>query len=121
MLEYVRQRSKGQMVGIGTSLGGNVLMKVQAEMKDFPLKVLIFLNQPFDVWKARNMIIGSIYERFLLNDLILPYGSTLEDQRKFIEYMKPKFGITQQVFKVTKWEDFDKEFTLKAHPHYASV
>lgn len=72
MLDYIRQRSSSQMVGIGTSLGGNVLMKVQAEMEDFPLKVLIFLNQPFDLWKARNQIKGSIYERFLIQGLIIP-------------------------------------------------
>jgi len=63
-------------------------------MENFPLKVLIFLNQPFDLWKARNIIIGSIYERFLCSELILPNWATLDDQKKFIEYMKPKFGIT---------------------------
>lgn len=63
-------------------------------MENFPLKVLIFLNQPFDLWKARNIIIGSIYERFLCLGLILPNWATLDDQKKFIEYMKPKFGIT---------------------------
>lgn len=121
MLNYIRKQTDSQMVGIGTSLGGNILMKVQAEMPDFPLKVLIFLNQPFDLWKARNMIKGSIYERFLIQGLIIPQGSSVEDQKKFVEFMKPKFSITEQAFQVTSWADFDKEFTLKAHPHITNL
>ena len=53
-------------MGIGTSLGGNMLMKVAGEMPDFPLKLIILMNQPFDLWKCRSLQIGSIYEPFLL-------------------------------------------------------
>jgi hypothetical protein len=45
----------------------------------------------------------------------------VEDQKKFVEFMKPKFSITEQAFQVTSWADFDKEFTLKAHPHITNL
>ena len=66
MLNYLKANSDKQLVGIGTSLGGNMLMKVAGEMPDFPLKLIILMNQPFDLWKCRSLQIGSIYEPFLL-------------------------------------------------------
>lgn len=57
------------MVGVGLSMGGNYIMRNAAEMQDFPLKAIVAVNNPFDIWLSINLMRGKIYEKHLANEL----------------------------------------------------
>lgn len=57
---------KVHFVGIGLSMGANLLLKIAGEEGDsFPLEALISINNPFDLWMAINLMRNTPYEKFL--------------------------------------------------------
>lgn len=68
-LRYVRENTDKQIVGVGLSLGGNMIMKNAAEMEDFPCQAIAAVNNPFDFWLALNLMRGKQYEKHLVNEL----------------------------------------------------
>ena len=42
-----------------------MLMKIAAEMPDFPLKAIVSVNNPFDIWLSINLMRGKAYEKHL--------------------------------------------------------
>lgn len=68
-LKYVRENTKKVMVGVGLSMGGNHIMRNAADMPDFPLKVIVAVNNPFDIWLSINLMRGKVFEKHLANEL----------------------------------------------------
>jgi predicted alpha/beta-fold hydrolase len=61
---------KVYFVGIGLSMGANLMMKIAGEQKEsFPLDAMVSFNNPFDVWLAINLMRGSPYEKYLAREL----------------------------------------------------
>ena len=57
-------------VGIGMSMGANLMMKVAGEQGDsFPLIGMVSLNNPFDLWLAINLMRNTPYEKYLAEEL----------------------------------------------------
>jgi predicted alpha/beta-fold hydrolase len=50
-------------------MGGNMLMKIAAEMPEFPLQAIVSINNPFDIWLSINLMRGKIYEKHLAKEL----------------------------------------------------
>ena len=67
MLAFVKTKAgNGDLVGIGLSMGGNVMMRLAGQMKEhFPLKAIVAVNNPFDLWLSINLMRGSHYEKHL--------------------------------------------------------
>ena len=57
------------MVGVGLSMGGNLLIKTAGQMPDFPLKAICSVNNPFDIWLSINLMRGKVYEKHLAKEL----------------------------------------------------
>jgi predicted alpha/beta-fold hydrolase len=58
------------MVGVGMSMGANLMMRVAGEQGDrFPLEAMVSLNNPFDLWLAINLMRDTPYEKFLAKEL----------------------------------------------------
>ena len=56
---------------MGLSMGANTLLKIAGQQKeDFPLKAIVSVNNPFDIWCAINLMRGNIYEQHLCRDLV---------------------------------------------------
>ena len=50
-------------------MGGNMIMKIAAEMPDFPLTAIVAVNNPFDIWLGINLMRGKVYEEFFTAEL----------------------------------------------------
>lgn len=50
-------------------MGGNMIMKIAAEMPDFPLTAIVAVNNPFDIWLSINLMRGKVYEEFFTAEL----------------------------------------------------
>ena len=51
-------------------MGANVLVRAAGlQGKDFPLKAIASVNNPFDVWLAINLMRGNPYEKYLAREL----------------------------------------------------
>ena len=44
-------------------------MRNAADMDDFPLKAIVAINNPFDIWLAINLMRGKLYEKHLIREL----------------------------------------------------
>jgi len=52
-------------------MGANLLMRIAGiQGRDFPLKAIVAVNNPFDLWLAINLMRGSQYEKHLAKELI---------------------------------------------------
>jgi len=68
-LEFIRKNTTKKLVGVGLSMGANMLMKIAAEMQEFPLQAIVSVNNPFDIWLGINLMRGKIYEKYLAEEL----------------------------------------------------
>jgi predicted alpha/beta-fold hydrolase len=122
LLNYIREKSDKMMVGVGLSMGGNLLIRNAAELQNFPLKAIVTVNNPFDIWLAINLMRGKVYEKHLTEELkrnlVLrtSYTQTAQEKELYAKMIQ-KFGIDLDRLKTVKtWRDFDEEFTRKVHP-----
>ena len=122
LLNYIREKSDKMMVGVGLSMGGNLLMRNAAELQNFPLKAIVTVNNPFDIWLAINLMRGKVYEKHLTEELKrnlvmrTSYTQTAQEKELYAKMIQ-KFGIDLDRLKTVKtWRDFDEEFTRKVHP-----
>ena len=61
---------EAELVGVGLSMGANLLLKAAGLQKEsFPLKALVSVNNPFDIWLAINLMRGNRYEKHLAKTL----------------------------------------------------
>lgn len=107
------------MVGVGMSLGANMIMRNAADMPDFPLRALVAVNNPFDIWLATNLMRGKVYEKHLTNELkrsLILREPQSEKEKLIFQQMVSKFDLNMEAIKKAEtWRDFDEEFTRKVH------
>jgi uncharacterized protein len=68
-LNHIRASTDKRMVGIGMSMGANMIMRVAADMPDFPLEAIVSVNNPFDLWLSINLMRGKVFEKHLAKNL----------------------------------------------------
>jgi predicted alpha/beta-fold hydrolase len=68
-LAYIKENTTKTMVGVGLSMGGNLLIRTAGQMPDFPLKAICSVNNPFDIWLSINLMRGKVYEKHLAKEL----------------------------------------------------
>lgn len=57
-------------VGIGTSMGANLMMRVAGEQGEkFSLDAMVSFNNPFDIWLSINLMRNTPYEKFLAREM----------------------------------------------------
>ena len=63
-LNFIKSHAKdADLVGIGMSAGACHMCRVAGDMKDdFPLKAMVSVNNPFDLWSTINLMRGKVYE-----------------------------------------------------------
>ncbi len=65
-----KDKPKVHFVGVGMSMGANLMLRVAGEMQDdFPLEALVSFNNPFDLWLSINLMRNSPYEKYLAIEL----------------------------------------------------
>lgn len=70
MKKKFSDRKKVYYLGVGMSMGANVMMKIAGEKKEnFVLDGMIAFNNPFDIWLAINLMRGTPYEKHLASQL----------------------------------------------------
>lgn len=50
-------------------MGGNHILRNAADHPDFPLKAIVAVNNPFDIWLSINLMRGKVYETHLAKEL----------------------------------------------------
>ena len=76
------------------SMGANMILRVAADMPDFPLEVIVSVNNPFDIWLSINLMRGKIYEKYLSRDVrdkILIRPPISETEMRVRQEMAAKF------------------------------
>lgn len=100
-------------------------MRNAADMPDFPLKAIVAVNNPFDIWLSINLMRGKIFEKHLANELkrnLVIRQKPTENEKSVYETMIKTFGLDMtRISKVETWRDFDEEFTRKVHPKWPST
>ena len=114
-----------ELVGIGLSLGANTLLKIAGQQKEnFPLKAIVSVNNPFDVWCAINLMRGTVYEKHLCKELRKkmvmrdPNICTEREWKVYSEMIKLYKLNYDKLNQMQTWRDLDEEFTLKVHPQF---
>lgn len=97
-------------------------MRVAGEMgESFPLKAIVSVNNPFDLWLSINLMRGKPYEKHLAaelkKNLLLPDARRMsEDEKRVFAEMVNMYGIDlDKVKKAETWREIDEEFTIKVH------
>jgi predicted alpha/beta-fold hydrolase len=71
MMAFIRKEApESDLVGVGLSLGGCLIMRIAGEMgANFPLRAIVSVNNPFDLWLSINLMRGKPYEKHLAAEL----------------------------------------------------
>lgn len=70
MVKKFKDRKNVHYVGMGMSMGANLMMRIAGEQKDnSPFEAMISFNNPFDIWLAINLMRGTPYEKYLAREL----------------------------------------------------
>ena len=71
-------------------------MRNAADMPDFPLKAIVAVNNPFDIWLSINLMRGKIFEKHLANELkhnLVIRQKQTENEKDVYQEMIQKFGL----------------------------
>lgn len=71
-LAFVKEKAgeDADLVGVGLSMGANLMVKIAGQQgKDFPLKAIASVSNPFDLTLCINLMRGTPYEKHLAKDL----------------------------------------------------
>ena len=116
LLQQLRQRyPELALLAIGYSLGGNMLLKLQAEWgRESPLQAAVSVSAPLKLEICAERIhqgFSRVYEQHLVNSLV----STV--QAKFEEHDYEKLiGLTREGIRVVRsFREFDDRFTAPIH------
>ena len=130
-MEFVRGKADGKRItGVGISLGANLMVKYAGLCHATqPMKAMVSINNPFDMWLAINLMRGKIYEKYLVKELRTSmFARTLDpakmsaNERKVFEEMKAGYGgldFPRMATSIETWRQFDEEFTIKVHKHFS--
>lgn len=126
MAKYLNDKydfASDTFVGLGFSLGSNVLVKYLGEEKDAtPLTAAISVGNPFDIIKCSNNINGTLFNRLTYSKAL---GQGLQDlffnRSNAHEVFRGFKGIDVDALRSAKTVyEFDAQFTIK-HFNYGSV
>ena len=100
-------------------------MRLAGELKkDFHLKAMVSVNNPFDIWLGINLMRGNVYEKYLAKELkqnlLLPETRlhTEEEKQVYAEMLK-KFDLDiERVRKAESWRELDEAFTIKVQTKF---
>ena len=129
-LEFVKEKAGpgAELCGIGLSMGANVLMRIAGiQGRDFPLKAIVAVNNPFDIWLTINLMRGSPYEKHLAKELISQQITRSkfqisDEEKQQIQKMIAHFNLNMDaISKAETWRELDEQFTIKIHPQFKSV
>jgi len=90
------------------------MLKFAGENSDCPFKVMISVNNPFDITMNINLMRGTIYEQYLIKatikNIINPdTRANVNIERTVFKDMETKFGLNFDNLKQIKtWRDFDE-------------
>ena len=124
-LEFVKERAgpDADLVGVGLSMGANILLKTAGEMgSEFPLRAITAVNCPFDIWLAINLMRGTPYEKNLAKELVYQLitrddKSMSEASRTQLDKMIAHYKLdVEKIARVQTWRDLDEHYTIKIHP-----
>lgn len=71
-------------------------MRNAADMPDFPLKAIVAVNNPFDIWLSINLMRGKIFEKHLAKELkhnLVIRQKQTENEKDVYQEMIQKFGL----------------------------
>eukprot|EP00347_Sterkiella_histriomuscorum_P023338 403335026 len=119
-------RQNVRYVGVGMSMGGNLMLRMAGIQKDnFPLEAMVSFNNPFDIWLAINLMRGTPYEKFLARELrknTIIRENPSDQEKEVFKQIQEKFNLDfDKLKKVESWRDFDRELTMKIHLKFKSV
>ncbi len=129
-LEHMTSKFKDHpnvhFVGVGMSMGANLMMRVAGEQGDkFPLDAMVSFNNPFDVWLSINLMRNTPYEKFLAREMrknVMLRPTSTEEEKKIFKEMEKKFGFSfEEIAHTESWAEFDSKLTLKIYPGYKTV
>ena len=86
MKNKFKDKTNIHYVGVGTSMGANLMLRVAGEQGDqFPLDGMVSFNNPFDIWLSINLMRNTPYEKFLAREMrknVLFRPNTSEEEKK---------------------------------------
>lgn len=113
------------MVGVGLSLGGNLLARVAADMPDFPLQAIALMCAPYDLGMCTNLMRNKVYEKYLLKGLLketISRQPISEAEEKILKDIHTKFNLNADaISKMCSWEQYEMEVLIKCMPDFGSV
>lgn len=118
MKEKFKDKPNVHYVALGMSMGANYMMKAAGILgKDFPFEGMISFNNPFNLWKAIELMRGSIYEKYLIKSVsrnIVYRKNQTEQEKEILKKMEKAYGISpEKITSTLTWKDYDKHFTSK--------
>lgn len=118
MQKKFSNRPNPRYVGVGMSMGANLLLRIAGIHKEnFPLEALVSLNNPFDIWLAINLMRGTLYEKFLARELrknTIVRDNPTDGEKEIFKQLTENFGLdAEKLAKVETWREFDRELTMK--------
>ncbi|CDW71298.1 embryogenesis-associated protein emb8-like [Stylonychia lemnae] len=125
MQQKFQNKAHPRYVGVGLSLGANLMLKIAGEQKEkFPLEAMVSLSNPFDLWKVLCQMKGNVFERNLVKeyseDTILKQSPSVAEQEIILQ-MKEKYELNfEKIRQARSWKELDQEFTMKVHYKYDS-
>ena len=81
-VDFIQKQSQdANLVGVGLSLGANTMLRYAGDPKhsDHPIKALVSVNNPFDIWLAINLMRGNSFEKHMLKELRTSMFSRSQD------------------------------------------
>lgn len=102
-------------------------MKLSAEDTACPLKVMVSVNNPFDITTNNNVMRATLYEHYLVratvkNVVIPDYRSTLGQEKHVFAEMQNKFNLDYERLKhASTWRELDEHFTRKVQSEFKSA
>jgi predicted alpha/beta-fold hydrolase len=112
---------------VGLSLGANQMLKFAGENPKCPFKVMIAVNNPFDITMNNHLMRGTIYEKYLIKATIQNVVSpdtrvNFDIEKNVFKEMETKFSLDfDRLNQIQTWRDFDDQFTIKVNPHFKSA
>ena len=113
------------LLGIGTSMGANLMLRVAGEQKDkFPLEAMVSLNNPFDVWLAINLMRNTPYEGYFSQEIRreMIFKEKTEGEKGIYEQLAERFSLNyEELRRAHSWKQVDEMFTMKVYPQYKTA
>jgi predicted alpha/beta-fold hydrolase len=116
LAQIKRQYPGAPIVGIGCSMGGNLLLKYAGESKEnCHLTALVTLSPPYDILKCSRYLAVNLPNRVLPDKYLNnSFRKLLEQNKEMLEPLQQTHGVDiEGALKTTRTWDFDELFTRR--------